>query len=146
MRSRTTSIMTSMKRTSEMTTRKSRAGVKISWTSRASVRTISPKRARPIPSTRRSCTGSRKRRAVRCTIVWGTSIIGSYLARFCHGRSERVSQNLFRIVDEDEPELTPKLLRHVLDVPLVPAREDHLAAAHAVGGQHLLFDSAHGEH
>ena len=39
-----------------------------------------------------------------------------------------------------------KLIRDVLDVTLVPARQDHLADAHAVRGQHLLLDPAHGQH
>ena len=51
-------------------------------------------------------------------------------------------QDLFRIVDEDEAQLSAEFLRHVLEVPLIPARQDHGSDTSSVSRQDLLLDPA----
>jgi hypothetical protein len=57
-----------------------------------------------------------------------------------------MSQDLVGIVDEDEGELPPELLRHLLEVPLVPARQDHRADTCTMRRQDLLLDPSDRKH
>ena len=62
------------------------------------------------------------------------------------GGREGVPQNLLGIVHEDESHLLPQLLRHVLDVPLVQARQNDGTDPSPMRRQDLFLDSSDGEH
>src|SRR6185436_1927534 len=68
----------------------------------------------------------------------GRGVYSGYRGREC------MPENLVGVVDEDEGKLPSKLLGHVLDVPLVPPREDHRANARPVRRQDLLLDAPDG--
>src|SRR5205807_3208050 len=70
---------------------------------------------------------------------------GAGLAHVGYGGRERMPQDVFGVVDEDEAQLSAEFLRHVLEVPLVPARQDHGPDTSSVSGQDLLLDPADGE-
>src|SRR6266542_6149451 len=61
------------------------------------------------------------------------------------GGREGMSKDFPGVVDEEKAELPPELLRHVFDITLVPAWQDHLADPGPVGGQHLLLDPPDGQ-
>src|SRR4029079_11630014 len=58
---------------------------------------------------------------------------------------EGVPQDLVSVVDEDEGKLPAELLWHVLDVTLVPPRQDHGADARPMSRQDLLLDAPDGK-
>src|SRR5207302_6897127 len=72
--------------------------------------------------------------------------LSARLAHVGYGGRERVPQDLFGIVDEDEAQLSAEFLRHVLEVPLVPARQDHRPDSSSVSRQDLLLYPADREH
>src|SRR6266567_8483491 len=59
---------------------------------------------------------------------------------------EGMAKNGLRIIDEGEGELAAEILRHLLEVPLVPAGQDHFAYAGPVRRQDLFLDASDGKH
>src|SRR5262245_37779850 len=84
--------------------------------------------------------GSRSSTCLRAFRVAATSSGARLSGRGAYSRyrgREGMPENLVGVVDEDERELPAKLLGHVLDVPLVPPRQDHRADARPVRRQDL---------
>src|SRR6266550_2839297 len=72
-------------------------------------------------------------------------VLGRFGLRPAHGL-EGVLEHLFHAAREVELHRVAHALRHVVDVLLVPLRQDDLGQAHAVGGQDLLLDAADRQH
>src|ERR1017187_4615641 len=58
---------------------------------------------------------------------------------------KRPFENLIHLAHEDELELALDLGRHLVEVGLVPLRDEHALDSGAVRGEHLLLETADGE-